>query len=240
MGSLAADAVVERAAELLVDRTGKTWPQKELLRWLNDAQLAVLQFRPDAYTATRVVQLAEGTRQALPDTDLMLLDIPRNMGEDGETPGLACRFIDRKQLDLEDPAWHNRPASATVRHWMYDRTVPKVFFVYPRQPATGRGYVELEDSTTPPPLTINGLQGATSTSVLGLDDIYLNPLLMFTLYRAHMKDSEYTRDGKGALAYREFLETIGAKTTTDQQFSPKRNKQPRHDEPRPSSTQGAF
>lgn len=241
MGSIFADAVLAKASILLVDRTKKHWPESELLGWLNDGQLAILQYRPDAYTQVRAVQMAQGSRQSLPIADLRLLDVSRNMGQDGQTPGMACRYIDRKQLDLSNPSWHNAAASATTRHWMYDQQTPKTFWVYPPQPATSRGYLELDVSAVPPLLTITGINGATSTSLLALDDIWLNPLLMFTVYRAFSKDDEYTQVGrKGHMAFQEFLTSIGAKTSTDQQFDPKKNQPPRVLAPPKSDQQGAF
>jgi hypothetical protein len=241
MGTIAADQVVERAATLLRDKTSKTWPVPTLLGWENDGVLAILQYRPDAYTAVRVIQLATGTRQTIPAADLRLLDIPRNMGQDGQTPGLACRYVDRKQLDLSNPGWNSAAASATVRHWMYDQNVPKTFWCYPPQPASGRGYVELDVSAVPAPMTISGISGASATSVLPIDDIWLNPLLQFTVYRAYSEDSEYTQaGGKAELAYREFLQVMGVKTTVAQRFDPSKNQPPRYNAPPKSDAQGAF
>lgn len=241
MGTIRADKVVERGSMLLRDRTQRTWPAPTLLLWANDALLQILVFRPDACTAKRVLQLAAGTRQTIPAADLRLIDVPRNMGQDGQTPGLACRYIDRKQLDLANPGWHAAAGSATARHWMYDQANPKTWWVFPPQPTTGRGYVELDVSTVPEPMTIAGLNGATVTSALPLDDVWLNPVLEFMVFRAYSEDSEYTQaGGKADLAYRSFLQTLGIKTTTAQRFDPQKNQPPRYDAPPKSDAQGAF
>ena len=232
MGSIKADVVTNRASVLVEDRTKKHWPDSELLGWLNDGQLAVVTYRPDAYTVSRVVQLAEGTKQAVPAADLRMIDVPRNMGQDGLTPGRSVRLADRGSMDLAAPVWHNETPGATVRHWMYDQRVPKIWWCYPPQPATSRGYVEMFVSAVPPTMTIAGIDGAAATSVLGIDDIWLNALLQFTVYRAYSKDAEYAQPGgKAQLAFREFLQILGVKTEVDKQFDPSASNVPKYLKP---------
>lgn len=241
MGSIVADKVTERASILLLDRTKKQWQEEELLQWLNDGQLMILQFRPDAYTQNRVVQLIEGSRQAVPLEDLRLIDMPRNMGADGLTPGRACRYIDRKMMDLSDPNWHAATADSNVLHWMYDQEVPKTFWVYPPQPTNARGYVEIDVSALPPALTIDGIDGAGVTTALALDDTWVNSLLAFCVFRAQSKDSEATQvGGKASSAWQEFLMTLNLKTRAHIQFDPKKHQPPRYNAPAKSDTQGAF
>lgn len=360
MGTILADAILDRASRLLVDTTKRRWPDATLINWLNDGQLAILALRPDAYTATRRVQLSEGTRQVVPAGDFELLDVPRNVVADvagvaatgtlssaapvaGNTvaigpatytfrsaltdpavpyevllggsaavartnlvacinagtgagtlygtgskahpyvtaavvgsnvvvtaretgtaansiettatlgggswgasvleggvdatwdAGPATRYVDRKQLDLSNPAWHTATASATVGHWMYDRAIQKTWWCYPPQPAADQGYVEIDVSAAPPEMTVLGVDGGLLTSTIGLDDIYLNPLLKFTEFRALSEDSEYANSGKAGAAYNEFLQSLGLKTETNKRFVPQKNQPPRKPD-----TQGAF
>ena len=240
MGSISADAITAKASILLVDRTKKQWPESELLGWLNDGMLAILQYRPDAFTAVRTEQLVVGTRQAVPSADLRLLDVPRNMGISGVTPGRAVRYMDRSDLDLINPTWHNATPGATVRHWIYDQRVPRIWWCYPPQPTTSRGFVELFVSATPTPMTIASIDGASSTSLLPMEDTWLNVLLQWTVYRAFSKDNEYTQPGgKASLALNEFLVSLGVKTVTHVRFDPKKSKPPQFSTPRPGNV-GAF
>lgn len=239
MGSISVTELLGKASILLEDRTKKQWPDSEMLGWLNDGQLAIVQYRPDAFTAIRSTQLIAGTLQAVPIADLRLLDVPRNMGSDGLTPGRAIRFMERSELDA-DPGWHNRTAGATVRHWMYDQRVPKTWWCWPPQPATSRGYVELFVSAVPPKMTATGIDGATATSTLGIDDIWLNPLLQFAVYRSFSKDNEYTQPGgKASLAYNEFLLTLGGRIETHKAFDPRKNQPPQYSTPRQGNA-GTF
>jgi hypothetical protein len=241
MGSILVSDAIGRAQSLLEDKTAKTWPASELLNWFNDGQSMIVQLRPDAYTATRVVPLIAGTRQAIPTNDLVLIDVPRNMGTDGETPGMACVYIDRKQLDNSNPSWHAVTADDVIQHWMYDKRVPKTWWCYPPQPDSSQGYAELDVSAVPPLMTLQGIAGAAQDSTLSLDDVWLNQLLQFTVYRAYSKDAEYTQaGGKADMAWREFLQVMGLRTETDIRFDPKQDRQPRNSEPPKSENQGAF
>lgn len=241
MGTIAADAVLEKASILLEDRASRHWTLEELLGWANDGQLAVVQLRPDAYTRDRTVQLVEGTRQSVPVNDLRLIDVPRNMGTDGATPGRACEYIDRKQIDLSDPNWHTATPAAEIIHWTYSQMVPKTWWCYPPQPAANQGYAEMDVSAVPPNMTIQGIGGQGTTNTLQLDDIWLNPVLQFCVYRAFSKDSEYTvAGGKSDLAWREFLQVMGLKTETAKRFDPSKDTPPRVDGRPKTDTQGAF
>lgn len=238
--TISATGLIQRAATLLVDLQKRRWPESTLLTWGNDGQLAIVALRPDAYTQTQVVQLQVGTRQSLPPGAFSLLDVSRNMGTNGETPGGACLYVDRKRLDNEDPLWHTAPASAVVLQWMYDRSIPKTWWCYPPQPTSNQGYVELDVSTAPPAMTIDGVAGATVTVDSALDDVYVNPLLEFMIYRAHSEDAEYASSGKAEMFYDSFLRMLGLKTETDKRFRAGRNQQPRYDAPPKSDLQGAF
>jgi hypothetical protein len=238
--TIAVDAVADRASILLHDKIKSKWTIDELLTWLNDAQLAVVQFRPDAYTQVRNFQLATGTLQAIPSGDLRLISVTRNMGADGLTPGRAIRYVEREELDLSDPDWHTATAAAEVRHYVYDDRIPKQFWCYPQQPGAGQGYIEAVCSAVPPAMTIDGVNGENATSNLGLDDIYLNPILQFVVYRGYSKDAEYAQIGdKADLAFREFLQLLGVQTESDKQFAPRRNQPPRWIPP-PEQQKGAF
>ena len=240
MGAILGSEVIQQASVLLEDRANKTWTVEELLGWLNFGQNAIVMLRPDAKTRVRSVQLVAGTRQALASPDLRVLDIPRNMGS-GDVPGRAIRFIERRELDLEDPDWHLAAnASAVVRHWMYDQAVPNVWWCYPAQPSSNMGHVEIITSATPEPVTISGVAGGASSTAIDIDDLYVNPLVAWIVYRAFSRDTEYAQPGgKAELAQREFFQFFGIKTESDKRFRPEKANPPFHSPPQPGN-QGAF
>ena len=159
--------------------------------WLNDGQREVLVFKPNANVVNTSIQLASGTKQSLPADGIQLIDVPRNMGSDGATPGKAIRIAMREILDAQSPDWHTETPSATTKHYMYTPLDPKHFYVYP--PSNGAGQVELIYAAVPAKV-------ATIANMISLDDIYSNVLVDYILYRAYSKDSDYAANPQRAAA----------------------------------------
>jgi hypothetical protein len=162
--------------------------------------------------------------QNLPADGIRLLDISRNMGTDGQTPGRAVRVVERRVLDAQTPLWHTDPAGPEVKHYMFDLRTPKNFYVYPRPPASPAVQVEIWYSCSPadlPPPTTNIITDAAMNTVLSIDDIYANTLQDYVAYRAYSKDAEYTANAQLAdLHYKMFGQALGLKTQSDDAVSP--------------------
>jgi hypothetical protein len=93
---------------------------------------------PSIGERTLAVQLAVGTKQALADPAFQLIDIKRNMGTDGNTPGRAIRVVTRELMDGMDPNWHAGPRSSITQNFIYDPQQPKTYYVFRRaQEPTG-------------------------------------------------------------------------------------------------------
>lgn len=187
MGTIIARTVIEKAQIILQDTTGVRWPSDtELLGWLNDGQREVMVFKPNANVKNVAVKLTTGTKQSLPADGVQLIDVVRNMGTDGTTPGRAIRIVMREILDAQVPDWHTSTPNATTKHYTYSVLDPKNFYVYPPQPASNQGYSEMVYGAVPTDATING--------AISIDDIYQNALIDYILYRAYSKDTEYAAD----------------------------------------------
>lgn len=178
-------SVIERALETLNDDTTTPvrWTKAKLLTWLNDGQRQIVKYKPDANVLTAAVQLAAGTKQALPAGGLQLVDITRNMGSDGSKPGRAIRKIGKAVLDSERPDWHSDAPKPVVQHYVFDIRNPKVFFVWPPQPVSNTHYIEEVYSATPPDATLGGN--------ITIDDIYATDLYHYILHCAYSKDAEH-------------------------------------------------
>ena len=207
MGTIISSSIITKAQRVLQDATGVRWDSSEMLGWLNSGQREILLFKPNAYVKYAPMQLVAGTRQLLPDDAVQLIDIPRNMGTTGTTPGRAIRQADREALDAAVPMWHAATANAVVRHYIYNVLEPRAFYVYPPQPTTGRGYVEAIYGATPADAILSG--------AITLDDIYETPLLDYMLYRAFSKDSEYANAQRATMYYQSFLQAIGGKARVE-------------------------
>lgn len=193
MANVQVDDVLIRLRDLLLDADDVRWPLEEKLRYIADGVREVAFFKPDACAKTAVVQLVAGVRQTLPDDASSLLDVVRNMGTNRSTPGLAPRSVDRSALDAHVPGWHKSPPSQEVRHFMFDPQDQKVFLVWPPQPDTNPGSLELVYAAVPAAASV----GAS----LPLDSVWLPALLNYVMYRCWSKDAEHAANAQLAVAY---------------------------------------
>ena len=188
-----------------MDETSVRWPVHELVRWLNDAQRAIVSIRPDAINVTATVTLAAGARQdldnmGLSQLPLKMIGIQRNMAASSNKN--AVTLVPRHLLDAQQPNWYNITAAVSIQHYMFDVRDPKTFYVYP--PASAAAQLEVNYSAYPTDIA-EPAAGATYTDVVGnltVPDIYDGPVLDLVLYRAYLKDSEFAGNAQRAEAHR--------------------------------------
>jgi hypothetical protein len=146
---------------------------------------------PSLGEVTDAQQLVIGTQQPLPDGGFLLLDIQRNMGLDGKTPGRVITVVSRENLDRVDPNWHASRRSDQTLHYIYDPKTPKVYYVYP--PSTGQNYIDISRAQTPPDFL-------TLDDEMTIEDLYQTALFDYVMFRAHQKDSDYSAgEGKAGV-----------------------------------------
>lgn len=193
MAAVQVNDVVLRVGQLLQDTTHIRWPLAEKLQYITDAAREVCFFKPDACAKTSVVNLVAGTKQDIPADGTTLIDIVRNMGVGGATAGTAPRAVTREILDAQLPGWHASTASAEVKHYTFDPQNQKVFYVYPPQPSSGMGSLEVVYSAEPANAAENG--------TLDLDSTWVPAIINYALYRCYSKDAEFAGNGQLATAY---------------------------------------
>jgi hypothetical protein len=187
-----AKTIIDKVARELHDINGLKWTRAELLAWLNDGLRQIVLVQPNATNTVAVIQLAAGTRQSLPTDGWLLLNVIRNMGTTGSTPGRAVRIVSRELLNGFNPDWHSDTPASAVRNFIYDLADQTKFFVYP--PNTGTGYVEINYSKQPTDLT-------DETQLIPIFDVYQQPLMDYIMYRACMKNTEYAQGAQLAAGY---------------------------------------
>lgn len=213
MGTIAASAVITRAATLLQDTANIRWSQAELLDYLNDGQREIAVFKPNSSVIRSNFYLAPGTRQTLPVNALILIDVTRNLGTNGDTPGDAIRVISREVLDAAYPNWHSPTNSSNkVKNYYYSVLDPKSFYVYPYQ--TGGTYIEVIFGAVPEAIT-------STAGGISVDDIFVPALVNYVLYRAYAKDSEFAANGAASQSYYQmFVTQVNGKASTEIAHSP--------------------
>lgn len=191
--------LLSRAGEILQDEEHVRWTEPELLRWINDGARETIVRRPAARAMTESLALVAGTLQNIPERGVQLLDVVRNMGADGQTPGRAVRRIDRQLLDDQMPDWHAAKKKAVIKHFTFEERAPKAFYVYP--PALAGTHVEALFSELPPVIT-------EKIDTLDMGAEYLNVLVSYMVYRAFSKDSEFANGTVAALHYQAFVDAV--------------------------------
>ncbi len=191
-------------------------------RFINDAQRIIAMLRPDAKSVTENISLALNTsKQTIPAGRTRLLQLIRNMGTGGATPGKGIRGpIRHEAMDAIKPDWHTTGSTTGVTEYVYNElTNPKAFYVYPHQTATW--YVE-------------GVFGGVPTAVaadgdsIDLDDIYAPAVVEWCLYRAWGGDDVRSPNYQRAMDARSsFYAMIGAKVGADLAMSPQLHEQGR-------------
>jgi len=208
MGTIVAQTLIDKASELLLDETNIRWPSTDLLAWVNDGQRAVARMDPSAKMVTASVVLVAGTLQTLPAAAVRLGRIHRNMGVGGSTPGRATVFVDRTTMDANNPNWHTDSSSAEVLNYMYDVDDPYQFWVYPQQPASSPGYIELTYSSLPTDVAIG--------SAIDIHDVYSTALVDYILHRAYEKNDEIAdANAKAQSYYSKFVAQVAEKVAGD-------------------------
>lgn len=213
MATITVASILTKVSTILQDPTNIRWPTDELILWLNDGQREVALYKPNAFVINTAVICVAGTKQTLPAAAVSLIDVVRNMGTNGTTPGNSIRAVSREILDTQVPNWHASTPSATVKHFVYTPLDSKTYYVYPPQPASGQGYVELVYVAAP--------TDAVSGGVITLDDIYVTALISYILFRAYSKDAEYANNATlAATYYQQFQGLLQGKVTAEAASNP--------------------
>lgn len=212
MGTVTAGSIIDKASTLLVDQGNTRWTRPELLSYVNLGQRQICVLSPGTNDKSAVIQLVAGTKQTIPSDGWKLLDVIRNMGTTGTTPGRAVRLVSRDLIDSIYPNWHSSRPNIVVQNYMVDEEDKTSFHVYP--PNSGTGRLEISYAYTPANLT-------TEASTIVINDIYEPVLLDYVMYRAHSKDAEYAAGLQLASGYLStFLSAFPNRDKVEKEFDP--------------------
>lgn len=211
MGTIAASVILNRAAKTLLDETGVVWNPAELLDYLNAGITAIVAAKPDAFTVNAPFPLVAGTKQSIPASGIQILDVIRNLGAGGATPGGVIRQAERTALDHADPQWHTATGTE-VLHFMTDRRDPRVFYVYPARTSLPWS-VELLYASHPPRIS-------APNEILPIDDLYESPLHAYVCGYAYAKNTKRQDVGKMNGYMTMFANSIGVKSQVQFAFAP--------------------
>lgn len=217
--SIKVQVLVDDVRNTLMDEGAtKRWSDNDLTLFYNSAVLQLALVRPDSTAKTAAVLLAANTKQSLPSDGLRLIDITRNMGADGLTPGATIIKAERAQLDAYNRNWHTDTAAAAVKNFTYDERNPKQFYVTPKN--DGTGYVEIVYSAAPARVATADI----ATTDIAVDDVYYGALKDWMLREAYQIEVSIVSEARARAYERAFYQSLGLKYQTDRAASP--NAQP--------------
>lgn len=204
-----AQSIITQVQDILND-VNVRYPTAELLRWIDLGQKTIVMLRPDANALGQNLTLIAGTRQTLPAGGLSLIDIARNMGAGGATPGRPIRLVQREMLDL-NPTWHSETAAGYITNYAYDERIPGEYWVYP--PATAG--IQVFGTVAMTPSTVDEVTDALSIGVL-----FQGALLDFVLFRGFSKDASVGNQQRAVSHFQAFSLAVGAEAQAKIMKSP--------------------
>lgn len=215
MGNVTIGHVIDLVIEQLQDSGYENWSEQALVNWANLGCRQIVAFVPEANAVIESVKLAQGIRQQIGGSGLAVLQVTRNMGTDGKTPGPAIRRTSVEYLTLYDSTWTEATADNVITDVAIDHMHPTQFFVYP--PADGTTYVEVIRSEVPPSIVWDS-GGAWRSVAVGISNAYIGALVDYILSRAYGQDSDFPgNEARKGDHYRQFLQEVGVGATTTSQ-----------------------
>lgn len=229
--------VLLRASVLLNDSSPQFtgYSEREMVNALNDAQLAVFKYLPSAGSRVDSIKLVPGSRQSIesipaascipgdgstpsaPILGMQLLDVIRNMGEDGETPGAPIRPTTREVLDVNSRNWH-ATTGTEIRSSIFNPQAPRYFYVYPSPAAGSDVWVEIAYTAQPTRIPNTGTPGnelygadGASTTLIGVTDDMVEELVNYVVARCLLRAGEGNEPGRAAVFAQLFTGGLNAK-----------------------------
>lgn len=207
MATCTAGDLISILGQQLHDVGQDVWTEALLLTYLSEAQNQIALFRPDATAVTENFTLATAAKQELPSGGVRFLDCIRNLGANGTTPGRHIRKITRDEIDGYYPSWTSDTTSDEIKRYIFEVETPRTFWVYPT-PSVAL-VVELSHSKAPAQLV-------SGSDLLSLDDIYISPVLEWTLYRCLSMEAKGASVNLALQHMQAFYQALGVKTQSDQ------------------------
>lgn len=215
MGTILASAVLTDVGAILGDPGWQKWTRASHLVRLNNAQRRIVILKPESNCKIASTILVAGTEQTIPTDGIALINVIRNMGTGGSTPGNSITIADKELADSVIPDWHTHTASATVQQFMFDIRDPRKFLVYPPQPSSGFGYVDIEYSYTP-------TECAGYSSAIALADIYKGVYVDLICYEALSGENDPVMQQRAFAHLQSAMNFLGAKDSKEKENDPNR------------------
>ena len=188
MSTLTVGYIVDLVEKKAVDENNDDFSQAELIGLYNLALRFIVSLVPRAYTIKISQLLAAGSEQSIPSDGLQLVNVLRNMGTDGETPGASILEASLAAMNRLVPNWSTETAAAVVDNFMRIPDMDASFYISP--PNDGTGYIQMVHTATPPTSTYDE-DGDWEDDKIPLSDEFVPALPDAMLFIVYDDDSDY-------------------------------------------------
>lgn len=213
MSTYTLGSVIDTCRKRILDEASIDFDDPQMLNLFNLAGRRMVALQPKVYTRTRNLKLRAGSSQILsatpPGLGLEIIDVIRNMGTDGTTPGRAVRQTDRSLITRYVPTFSTDTANtdSSVWDWWPIAEYPEQFYVHPQ--SDGNGYVELEQAEVPPDIVYDA-GGAWRSLAIPTSDNYLDGYINGILFQAYDDDTDIPGNtSRSQLYYQRFIMSLG-------------------------------
>ncbi len=194
-----ASTILDSVSNTLLDTAHRTWPEDELIGYLNEALRGTAGVKADMYTVQQAFTPLAGVLQQLPSDAVGLIDITRNLGGRNR----VVTQVDDGLLEEANRFWPAATEQAEVEHFTADPRNPLRFRVFP--PADGTGSIEVLYGAVPPAINY-------PDDEIQVPDLYQPALTNFMLSRAYAKNSKRQDTSKAAYYMQQWATLVGLKS----------------------------
>ena len=214
MSTLTVGYIVNVVEKKALDEENDDFTQAELIGLYNLALRFIVSLVPRAYMITTSELLAPGTLQSIPAVGLVLSNVIRNPGTDGETPGTAATEADLAAMNRLVPSWSTETAAVEIDNFMRIPGMDASFYVSP--PSDGTGYVEMVYTAMPPTTTYDD-DGDWEDDKIPISDEFIPALPDAMLYNAYDDDTDTPGNlPRSQMYFQRALQILGIKDTQTQ------------------------
>ena len=209
MGTQTVGSIVAQVKRRILDESNDDFSDTQLLDLYNLANKKIVTLQPAAYTTIDIVLLAAGNKQSIPADGIAIMDVRRNFGTDGQTPGRVVRQVEPLSMQSLVPTWATDTQQAYAYDWWPAKRTEE-YYVHP--PSDGTNYVEIDIAKTPP-ATVWDAGGLWQSATSPLNDSYVDAQINGMMYQAYDDDTDIPGNTpRSALYYGRFLQALGITT----------------------------
>lgn len=217
MGSISVGSVIDEFERKILDESNDDTDEAENIGIFNNCIRTMINLAPKIHSETESVRMAAGVLQFLPAKGFELVDIPFNMGADGNVPGVMVRETTLKIMADLYPQWNTDPVSAEIEHFMKDDNEERRFYVYPPVTDQTQVWVLVQMSTLPTPVVYD-VDGDWRLLTIPVEDQYINAIHNGMLYLYFDDDSDNPGNTpRSQNFYQRFMTALQIETTKPKQ-----------------------